>query len=1134
MKAMEHAAESSAGVCRPIAVRAYPVILKEERSDFQPAVAGATRGTKQRGPWVHRWPRLALVFDCETRIDASQRLTVGFAVVLRSDWRCGEHEVAGIVCFADEAALSRPERLTVEAWLAEPLAEVLTRIDHRETRVRLPEDLAVEYQPVEAFRETFYTLGFGGKAAVVGFNLGFDLSRLAVRATATKDKQGFVFTLINHEDSRGRKGTKVKHPRVRVVPIDGRRNLVQFTGTKPRYDGRFVDLKTLGDALTGRKHSLASACQTFGAGTKAEHEHDGRVTRELLDYALTDALVTAELYVAQVGEHRRHPIAKAPNEVYSEATIGKAYLEAMGLRLPELVVDPGLDLPRRGVEAALAKARPPAGPGDRISAVLGLATTTYFGGRTECRIRKTVVPVDYWDFASMYPTVNTLMDLWRPLTAERIRAVDATEEVQHFLDEVNPDDLFDPETWRGLPAIVEVLPEEDVLPARTRFGDETYSVYGIGVNPVTSPRPLWYTLADCLAAKLRTGKAARVLRAIRFVPEGRQTLKWVQLRGQVVIDPNADDFFRQAIVERRKVKRAETPYGTLSADERDRLQQFLKILINATSYGIYMEMNRKKGKTARVRVHGLTMIEREIDGPEELGRYCLPPLATLITGGARLMLALAEHEVRRRGGHYALMDTDSIAIVATQLGGPVPCENGDLRLPNGRKAIRALSWREVEEIRDRFRSLNPYGDGESILELEQENYAPCGLPGHEPCCVCTQARSQLYAYAVASKRYALVNLGPGGEVALRGIRDAEDVEDGLRELKVGDEASVRKYSEHGLGAYEAPRDPSTGKPVGRWERDVWEYLVGRALGQPVELAEWAHQTALTQVRISTPEQLRWFRAYNSTVNGEAKPYEDAVKPFNFLGHAIPKPLTALRPDSDPGRFCLVAPARERRRFVNRHEPDGPVYVAGIDFTPKTYADLIQVYDLHSERKFAGSDARPCQPGTRGLLHDLPVLVAGIKHVGKEGNELEAHRAGLVTEAERQLEYHDSFYDDLAHVLRAMGAAEIARETGYDRSMVRRLKRGECRPSAERLPNVLAIAASHARMKLSHLAPRLVDDDCQAVALYGGMLATEREALLGTSAIDRPGVSLCRGDSAAKTTAHQSQGHLRYSRAARDQ
>ena len=60
-----------------------------------------------------------------------------------------------------------------------------------------------------------------------------------------------------------------------------------------------------------------------------------------------------------------------------------------------------------------------------------------------------------------------------------------------------------------------------------------------------------------------------------------------------------------------------------------------------------MEMNRKKGTTARVRAHGLGAFEREVDGPEKPGAFCLPPLASLITGGARLMLALAEREVRR-------------------------------------------------------------------------------------------------------------------------------------------------------------------------------------------------------------------------------------------------------------------------------------------------------------------------------------------------------------------------------------------------------------------------------------------------------------------------------------------------------
>jgi DNA polymerase elongation subunit (family B) len=163
-----------------------------------------------------------------------------------------------------------------------------------------------------------------------------------------------------------------------------------------------------------------------------------------------------------------------------------------------------------------------------------------------------------------------------------------------------------------------------------------------------------------------------VLRALRFVPEGKQHLKPVKLRRQVAIDPTTDDFFRQAIVERRKVKQGLSPYDALSQGERDRLQKFLKILVNATAYGIYMQMDRQDGTTARVQAHGLTLVERTIDGPEKLGPYCFPPLATLITSAARLMLELAASEVHQRGGHHALMDTDSLAIVATELGATRP------------------------------------------------------------------------------------------------------------------------------------------------------------------------------------------------------------------------------------------------------------------------------------------------------------------------------------------------------------------------------------------------------------------------------------------------------------------------------
>src|SRR5262249_53477881 len=71
--------------------------------------------------------------------------------------------------------------------------------------------------------------------------------------------------------------------------------------------------------------------------------------------------------------------------------------------------------------------------------------------------------------------------------------------------------------------------------------------------------------------------------------------------------------------------------------------------------------------------------------PDRVGEFCFPALASLITGAARLMLALLEYSVRELGGTYAMEDTDSMAIVATERGGEIPC-------PDGR--VSALSWEQ--------------------------------------------------------------------------------------------------------------------------------------------------------------------------------------------------------------------------------------------------------------------------------------------------------------------------------------------------------------------------------------------------------------------------------------------------------
>ena len=93
--------------------------------------------------------------------------------------------------------------------------------------------------------------------------------------------------------------------------------------------------------------------------------------------------------------------------------------------------------------------------------------------------------------------------------------------------------------------------------------------------------------------------------------------------------------------------------------------------------------------------------------PEHAGEYFFPPLASLITAAARLMLALLERCVTDLGGTYAMEDTDSMAIVATQRGGLIEFPGGPYRR-NGKPAIRPLTWAQVNAIAERFAALSPY------------------------------------------------------------------------------------------------------------------------------------------------------------------------------------------------------------------------------------------------------------------------------------------------------------------------------------------------------------------------------------------------------------------------------------------
>src|SRR6185312_15638765 len=108
----------------------------------------------------------------------------------------------------------------------------------------------------------------------------------------------------------------------------------------------------------------------------------------------------------------------------------------------------------------------------------------------------------------------------------------------------------------------------------------------------------------------------------------------------------------------------------------------LKVLANATSYGIYVEMNvPESDEPVNVACYGVDEepFPCKVAHPDVPGEYCFPPFASLITGAARLMLSLLEQSVTSLGGTYAMEDTDSMAIVATKDGGLIRCLGGTFK-----------------------------------------------------------------------------------------------------------------------------------------------------------------------------------------------------------------------------------------------------------------------------------------------------------------------------------------------------------------------------------------------------------------------------------------------------------------------
>ncbi len=910
----------------------------------------------------------ALVFDTETTTDAAQKLRFGTFQV-----RKGEELIQSGV-FYDPATLGKGEQKTLREYAEQhQLAVLIVK---------------------EFIEDVFYGVGYALRATIVGFNLPFDISRLAIDHSTARSSRwnkvmrgGFSFKLSENEE----------HPRVQIKHVSSRDSFIQFAATRGQRDtrgnrkkgrkqpvrrGYFIDAKTLAAALTSQSHSLASLAQALGvAAQKHDTEEHGRtLTPEYIAYAVQDTQSTWECFCALHRLYAAHGLKlTAAHKIHSEASLGKAYLRDMGIK------------PWRQMQ--------PDFPPDLIGKIM----STYYGGRSEIHIRKEGAQILYCDFLSMYPTVCTLMGLWGFVTAKGMAWQDTTAETRDFLEKVTVSDLQQQEIWGSLCTIVQVRPDGEIFPVRAKYGGDAQ--YTIGSNHLTSKTPLWFTLADCISAKLLTGRAPKILQALSFTPGAMQeNLKTVHIAGDAAyrVDPSGGDFFKRIIDLRSSVKQQMKAAPETEKPSLERKQLSLKILANSTSYGIFVELNVEEEKQLQsLLCYGPSgkAMPIQMKKFEATGSFFHPLLATLITGAARLMLAITERLAIDAGIDWAFCDTDSMALAKPE------------------SMSQEEFYKRARGVQEWFTPLNPYTQKAPLLKIEDYNYSLADKAVLEP----------LYCYAISSKRYALFNLNDEKQVILR------------------------KVSAHGLGHLIAPyqsSDKSALEDAQPWQQDLWLEIINAARNntQPdFNKLQNINMPAVSRYGATTPALAKWFEGYNSD-----KPYSDRVRPFNFLlamqaksGFKSLKPVAPY--NKNPAKALAQGFDRSTGQSIKKHQL-------------KTNLESLAQYHLHPETKFLNGDFLD-----KGKTQRRHIVVKSVQHIGKEANKWEEQfYTGLDPDA--QIEYgicperKGEMLQNVVQAITTFGAKNIADAAKLSEKYVFEVGKGRRNPSEK------VIARLHSAVK----------------------------------------------------------------------
>lgn len=538
----------------------------------------------------------------------------------------------------------------------------------------------------EFIHSVFYPNVFYSRSKCIGFNLPFDISRISKDFTKSrKFHNGFSFILSDNP----------KNPRIVIKSLDSKSSFIEFTKplrkqsekNYPHFKGFFVDLKSFTFSLTNESYTLKKALDDFQCPIKKlDTKEHGIISKEYVGYNINDVLCTYHLYLEAKKRYSIYGLQKPENKLYSPASIGKAYLE-------KLNITPFLD------------------KNNSISdEMIGKIMMTYYGGRTETRIRKVPTKVSYIDFTSMYPTVFVLLGMNDFLISEQIIQFDSTMETQKLLECISENDIAKKSLWPKFTTICEIIPDDDILPIREKYGDRKTANIGVNYLKSEDGSSIWYALPDIIGSKFATGKIPKIKKAITFVPKGtQQGLREIQVLPGISVKPE-NDFIKTLIEKRIQIKKDKS----LEKNQAKLRQTILKIIANATSYGIFIQQDMiYHKKPQQIKVFGTDTFEIAQNKTENSGKYFNPIMSVLLTAGSRLILSTVESIVSKNDGYLAYCDTDSVFI----------------------------SPPHVEFVQKFFEPLNPYSEKVDMFKIEEDEN---GVSLHDIWCL-----------SISAKRYVL-------------------------------------------------------------------------------------------------------------------------------------------------------------------------------------------------------------------------------------------------------------------------------------------------------------------------------------------------------------------------------------------